>query len=314
MPTSAAPSITSASRTRSSCSARESTSSSWTGSRDRMRASSYPTWPTPNSATTGRTASGSSSTLTTPPQHWRPCSLRACGLSCSSSTSGSAAPDNISSRARATAVASRLPPPTLPQLASRLTTILAPASRGAWPRTSMTVTSTPGCPSCRSCCTAPSQSISHLRVRPGGPPGQRRVARGKDRPVDGFRRGRAGQRNRPAGRPERADRLAERLAHAERLHQRRLADRLRAVHHARFCRPLEQVHVELRWHLGEARDLVGARRLGVQPAPVRPVGLVPEQFLQRQPSDALHETALDLAQVDQRGQAVADVVLDFRPP
>ena len=79
----------------------------------------------------GRAASGSNSSRTEPPQHWRPCSVRACGLSCISLVSGAAAPDDISSLARATAVASRLPPPTLPQLAWRLTTILAPASRGA---------------------------------------------------------------------------------------------------------------------------------------------------------------------------------------
>src|SRR4029077_4265565 len=132
-----------------------------------------------------------------------------------------------------------------PQLASSLTTILTPASRGAWPRTSMTVTSTPCCPSCRSCCTAASQSTSHPRVVRGGPLGPRRVARVPHRPVDGLRGGRAGQRHRPARRAERADPLPRALAHADPHHERRLADRLRAVHHARFRRLLKQVHVEL---------------------------------------------------------------------
>src|SRR5579863_7054320 len=200
----------------------------------------------PNSATTGRTASGSSSSRTTPPQHCLPCSLRACGLSCRSQISGALAPDSIISRARATAVASRLPPPTLPQLRSRLITILVPASRGACPRTSITVTSTPGCPSCRSSCAALSQSTSHLRV---GWDLRRGVgADGLDGPEHGFRRGRAAELDTAARRAERGHRLAQRLAHAERLHQRWLADRLGAVHHARLGGLLEQVHVELRRH------------------------------------------------------------------
>ena len=66
-----------------------------------------------------------------------------------------------------TAVSSRLPPPTLPQVASAATTILAPASRGACPRTSATVTSTPARRSARSSSTAPSQCTSGLR-RAGG--------------------------------------------------------------------------------------------------------------------------------------------------
>src|SRR3984885_3606593 len=181
----------------------------------------------PNSATTGGTASGSSSSLTTPPQHCLPCSVLACGLSWDSRISGSAAPASLRSLARATAVASRLPPPTLPQIRSRLTTILAPASRGAWPRTSMTVTSTPGSPSWRSCCAALSQSNSGLRVDRNGPrdpPDRGGVTRCLDRPVDGLGRGGGRGGALPAGRAERARRLPQRLAHAERLHQRRLAD------------------------------------------------------------------------------------------
>ncbi len=59
-------------------------------------------------------------------------------------------PDSSRSRARAIAVSSRLPPPMLPQVPSDATTILAPASRGAWPRTSVTVTRTPARRSVRS--------------------------------------------------------------------------------------------------------------------------------------------------------------------
>src|SRR6202012_1738378 len=137
---------------------------------------------------------------------------------------GRATPALISSRARATADASRLPPPTLPQTSSRPTTILAPASRGAWPRTSATVISTPGAPPLRSCRPPSSQSTSHPRVHgrrggriggPGAPPGR------LDRPVDGFRGRRAGQLDRVTGGAERADGLAQRFGDAERLHQRR---------------------------------------------------------------------------------------------
>ena len=101
--------------------------------------------------------------------------------------------------------------------------------------------------------------------------GRGRGPGGLDRPVHRLRGGRAAEVDRPARRPERADRLPQRLPDAERLHQRRLADRLGPVDHAGLGGPLEQVHVELLGHLREARDLVGAGRLGVQPAAVRPV-------------------------------------------
>src|SRR5664279_4279526 len=118
----------------------------------------------PNTAITGRAGSGSSSRVTSPPQHCRPCWLRACSLSLASWVSGVNVPDAISSRARRTAASSRLPPPTLPQVWSAPTTIFAPASLGAWPRTLITVTSTPGTPSRRSCSTALSQSTAHTPV------------------------------------------------------------------------------------------------------------------------------------------------------
>ena len=46
----------------------------------------------------------------------------------------------------------------------------------------------------------------------------------------------------------------------------------------------------------------------------RPVALVPAQVLEGQPAGALDEPALDLADVDQRREAVADVVDDVDPP
>ena len=47
---------------------------------------------------------------------------------------------------------------------------------------------------------------------------------------------------------------------------------------------------------------------------MRSVAGVPAQLLQGEPAGALHEAALDLPDVDQRGQAVADVVHDVRAP
>ena len=146
-----------------SCSARESTRCRSRSCRARMRASSSPTWPIPNTATDGSTASGSRRNVTSPPQHWRPCSVRATWLSDRVICSGSTVPPASISRARSTAVASRLPPPMLPQVDSAPTTILAPASRGACPRTATRVTSTPGRRSRRSRSTASSQPMSATR-------------------------------------------------------------------------------------------------------------------------------------------------------
>ena len=87
-------------RSGASISARESTRSSSIGWRARMRASSRPTWPRPKIATDGTTRTGSSSMVTSPPQHCTPYSVVALSLSVSVSSSGSAAPSASISRAR----------------------------------------------------------------------------------------------------------------------------------------------------------------------------------------------------------------------
>ena len=143
---------------------------------------------------------------------------------------------------------------------------------------------------------------------PGGGPG------GLHRPEHGLGRGRAAQVDAVPRRPERRRRLPQRLPHAERQHQRRLADRLRPVHRPVLGRPLQQRHPEVLGHLREARQLVRARRLGGEAPAGVAVARVPPQVLQREPARALHEPALDLAEVDQRGEAVADVVHDVDPP
>ena len=104
---------------RSSCSGRVSTRCSSMSCRARMRASSSPTCPTPKIATAGTTGSGSSSTVTVPPQHCTPCSYGALSDSADLEqrrvrASGSAS----SSRARSIATASTLPPPIDPQVSS----------------------------------------------------------------------------------------------------------------------------------------------------------------------------------------------------
>ena len=105
--------------------------------------------------------------------------------------------------------------------------------------------------------------------------------------------------------PERRDRVADRLAHGDREHQRRLAHRLAAVHRPALRRLRQERHVELGRRVAEGRDLVGARRVR-QEAPA----IVPEQLLARQPAHALHERALDLPAIDARVQRVAHVVED----
>ena len=60
-----------------------------------------------------------------------------CRTGGSRTTRGLVSPASSRARARRTASASRLPPPTEPVVAVAETTILAPASRGAWPRTSV---------------------------------------------------------------------------------------------------------------------------------------------------------------------------------
>ncbi len=81
-------------------------------------------------------------------------------------SSGTAAPAASISRARSTATASRLPPPIEPQVRAVATTILAPAARGACPRTAASVTSTPGSRPARSRAAASSQPRSGMAGRP----------------------------------------------------------------------------------------------------------------------------------------------------
>src|SRR5699024_11738545 len=85
---------------------------------------------------------------------------------------------------------------------------------------------------------------------------------------------------------------------------------LRTVDRALLVGLVQQRDVEDLGGFGEARDLVGARRLRGQASPAGLVGVVPAQILQGQPSCALDESALDLAEVDERRQGVPDVVDD----
>ena len=135
-----------------------------------------------------------------------------------------------------------------------------------------------------------------------------------ERPPHRLGRGRRSQVDARALGTERRGGLTERLAHRERQHQRWLADGLRAIHRTLLVGSLEQRHVEFGWQLGEAGQLVSARRLGRQPAAVRPVALVPPQVFESEPPGALDEAALDLADVDQRRQAVAHIVHDVDAP
>ena len=187
----------------------------------------------------------------------------------------------ISSRARATAVSSRLPPPMLPQVSAAPTTIFAPASRGACPRTATTVTSTPGGASRRSCCTRPNQSMRQASAssacgsRPppavASPPRPCSAAPGRlERPEHGLGRGRGPEvdrRARPARTPPTASRSASRTLNASISGGSPTA--LDPYTTPSSVARSSSVHAEVLGHLREARQLVGARRLGGQPAAVR---------------------------------------------
>src|SRR5690349_21245919 len=108
----------------------------------------------------------------------------------------------MSSRARSIATASRLPPPMDPDVVVEVTTILAPAVRGAWPRTEASVTSTPGSRRARNRVTASSQAVS-ATGRLQYPFEDALGPRGIQRPVHGLGRGRRREVDADAGRPER---------------------------------------------------------------------------------------------------------------
>ena len=169
----------------------------------------------------------------------------------------------------------------------------APASRGLEPWTRASVTSA----------ADPSASIASSRrrkasiVRP-----QRRPVQRANRVEDRFRR--AGRLElRLSVRVRRVDRVEDRRIDGDRQHQRRLADRLRAIDARRRIRPHVEPRVEDRRHVGGDRDLVGRRRVGGQPS----LGVV-DQLFGRQPAHALDEAALDLADVERRIDRGADVV------
>src|SRR5690625_3731122 len=160
--TSAMASASTASRSSVSCSVRESTSVRSTSCRARMRASSRPTCPTPKIATAPVTGIGSSSTVTSPPQHCTPNCNGALSDNDTCTSSGVVPPVRSISRAASMATASRLPPPTVSQTWSNPTTIFAPACRGECPRTCATVTSTPGERLRRRCASAVIHCIGSL--------------------------------------------------------------------------------------------------------------------------------------------------------
>src|SRR5690606_31025254 len=104
---------------------------------------------------------------------------------------------------------------------------------------------------------------------------------------------------------KRSDRGTQSLADRDRQHQRRLADRLAALDHARLGRHRQQLDVELLGALAERRQLVSRGPAGEQPTVVGP-----QKLLRGQPPEALYEPAFDLTEVDLGRDRVADVVED----
>src|SRR5438105_9171973 len=90
--------------------------------------------------------------------------------------------------------------------------------------------------------------------------------------------------------PCRCDGVADRLPHADRQHERRLADGLAAADVVLAIGFVPQLDLEVLGHVARRGDLVGARRMRGEQALV-----VPYQLLGREPAHALDETAFDLA-------------------
>src|ERR1700722_15187602 len=250
----------------------------------RSAAASRPT--RPRSATPNR----SSVSSTRPPQHW-PSS----GPSALSSRRYGAPAPAIIDWASASASHSSAPPPMVPENRPSGRTIMrAPGSRGLDPWTFASVTSTAAPCSVRKRSTVGQTWIitdSMLLQRPYRMQDRFRSRRG----VEPYR----------LPRRQAVDGVGDRGEHRDREHQRRLADRLRPVDRRFAIGAVEQRDTEIGWHIGCAGDLVGRRRMGEQPALV-----VEPQLLGSEPTHALDEPALDLADVDRRIERAADVVKD----
>jgi hypothetical protein len=175
------------------------------------------------------------------------------------------------------------------------TSIAAPTSRGEEPSVAATDAHHPtmgrdGGPQCPQVKHArpPSDPSSKDRRRPAPAPPLPAPPRPSPAPAAPDRPAIAAGRHRIRQRHQRRDAQHEgRLAH-----RLRLADRILAV------RAVPERHVEHRRPVRTGRDLVGAGRMGRQPALA-----VPDQFLGGQPARALHIGALDLADVQRRVQA-----------
>ncbi len=288
----------------------------------------------------GRPRSGSSSTVTSPPQHCRPCSVRALSLSASVSGSGSpGGPRAARARAGTRGLLEVAAADGAPRSAGGDDHLGAGLARRVAAHRRRRVTSTPGRRSPRSRSTAASQCTVSLPTRSGRPArsagaASARAGRAGPGTTPGRPLGDVAAGGEPPPRPARpprtpppgspgdarstlvpggpnaatAWRSASRTREGE--HERRLADRLGAVDHAVLVGALEQRDVEAPRASRRSSAACRCWRTGVAAGRGRAVGLVPAQLLEGQPADALHEAALDLAEVDQRRERVADVVHD----
>ena len=105
------------------------------------------------------------------------------------------------------------------------------------------------------------------------------------------------------------DRIGKRAEHAVRQHDRRLADGLGAIDRVLAVGVGIKRDAEIGRHVGGDRNLVGGGRMREQAAL-----LVEDQLLGGEPAHALHEAALDLADIDGRIQRASDIVEDVDAP
>src|SRR5581483_2137569 len=86
-------------------------------------------------------------------------------------------------------------------------------------------------------------------------------------------------------------------------HQRWLAYRFTAKHHSRFRGALQKLDVKHVGHFGPGGQLICRCSCGREPA----LG-IPHEFLKREPTGALQESAFYLAAIDERTHRIADIL------
>src|SRR5210317_1095156 len=229
-------------------------------------------------------ATGSKRISTTPPQHWP-----------IEDPSGKLRSASFSSASMPTATRvlwySSCPPPIVPMVSLAVTIIFAPISRGAEPRIPATVTRTTGSPAALKSLSSSIHSFIGDTLQGS----QNCLGRGRGMQVR--------QDPSVAG-----NCIPQRQECRQSQHQRRLTDRLGTVDGLFTIRGvLQQFDPEVRGQIRAGRYLVRRRCVCAEVTL-----LVPPELLRRQPADALHVAAFDLAEIDGWVQRITAIVQDVR--